>query len=72
MGRVWKKSGSGGYKYTQILKSRVQVCWALDKLGSGEKRNVWFGHLGYWKSRVRAGIEISGIGYLRVKTQFFL
>ena len=34
--------------------------------GIPEFSNVGFGYVGYWKSRVRAGNEISGIGYSRV------
>ena len=37
MGRVWKKSGSGGFGYTRILKSLFRVCQVLEKLGGGEK-----------------------------------
>ena len=35
MGRVWKKSGSGGYGDTRIFKCRVRICLVLEKLGSG-------------------------------------
>ena len=35
MGRVWKKSGLGGYGYTRIFKCLVRVCQVLEKSGSG-------------------------------------
>ena len=38
--------------------------------GSGMEK-VGFGYTRILKSRVRAGNEISGIGYFRVKTQYF-
>ena len=33
IGRVWKKSGSGGFEYTRILGCRVRVCRVLKKVG---------------------------------------
>ena len=37
MGRVRKKSGSGGYGNFRNLKSRVRVCRVLKKLGFGRE-----------------------------------
>ena len=33
MGRVWKKSGLGGFGYTRIFKCRVSRVWVLKKVG---------------------------------------
>ena len=45
MGRVWKKSGSGGFGYTRIFKCRVRVSQVLKKVGFG---------------RVISGLDIPG------------
>jgi len=37
MGRVQKKSSSGGYKNSRNLKSRARVCRVLKRLGFGRE-----------------------------------
>ena len=70
MGRVWKQSGSGGFWYTRICKSRAQVCRVLEKSNSGGQISDGSGmeKVRFGQVRVNLNSLMTGFGFGHSRT----